>query len=408
MSRWISRGPRAVSCSTLTAGLALILAGAGVAPAMSTPEGPDGLTRGDKGANAREADFPILPVALDAPRSGDLSLEAPLELPASLERPPRAIARFEGTPAPGRKVVLRAPGASADRARVRWQQIRGAAVQLDHPTEADASFIVPETDDPLGFLLIVANDRGIESAEVSIPVPSSGRSESPGRLRADAGDDQVGLVGRQITINGMRSEPRSRLAYRWVQTGGPIVRLKIEDGYVYSFVPTVPGIYRFALVVASGGEISEPDEVCVTVGAGTRGVVARGDAASAEPAPTQELARAGLKALKLGAEVAEPLARAFEDTADRMDLYENYAETFAEMSRRLEPILPDDLPQRNRWIRRLFEPLTGRVVEVMRSEGLDFRSPESQTIPLSASQKASLADQFRLIAEGLRSAGTSR
>ena len=51
---------------------------------------------------------------------------------------------------------------------------------------------------------------------------------------------------------------------------------------------------------------------------------------------------AGLKALKLGIEVAEPLARVFEDTADRMDLYENYADTFAEMSRRLEPILPDD------------------------------------------------------------------
>ena len=70
----------------------------------------------------------------------------------------------------------------------------------------------------------------------------------------------------------MRSEPRGQIAYRWVQTGGPIVRLKIEEGYVYSFVPTVPGIYRFALVVAASGEISEPDEVCVTVGSGTRGV----------------------------------------------------------------------------------------------------------------------------------------
>ena len=38
----------------------------------------------------------------------------------------------------------------------------------------NASFTVPETDDPLGFLLVVANDRGIESAEVSIPVQSGG------------------------------------------------------------------------------------------------------------------------------------------------------------------------------------------------------------------------------------------
>jgi hypothetical protein len=320
---------------------------------------------------------------------------------------PQAIVRFEGTPVPGRKVTLRAPGALAEQARVRWQQIRGPAVRLDHPTAANATFTMPETDDPLGFLLVVANDRGIESAEVSIPVPSSGRPVAPRRLRADAGDDQLGLVGREVTLNGMRSEPRGQLAYRWIQTGGPTIRLKIEDSYVYSFVPLVPGNYRFALVVATNGQISEPDEVSVTVGSGARGAVARGDAAAADPVPTQELARAGLKALKLGAEVAEPLARAFEDTADRMELYENYGDTFAEMSRRLEPILPDDPAQRNRWIRRLFEPLTGRVVEVMRSEGLDFRSPESQTLPLTASQRALLADQFRLIAEGLRSAGTS-
>ena len=103
--------------------------------------------------------------------------------------------------------------------------------------------------------------------------------------RADAGDDQVGLIGREITLNGMRSEPRGQLAYRWIQTGGPTVRLKIEDSYVYSFVPTVPGHYRFALVVAANGEISEPDEVSVTVGSGGRGGIARGDAAAADPCP---------------------------------------------------------------------------------------------------------------------------
>jgi hypothetical protein len=320
---------------------------------------------------------------------------------------PQANPRFEGTPTPGQRVTLRAPSALAEQARVRWQQIRGTAVRLDHPTEVNASFTVPETDDPLGFLLVVANDRGIDSAEISVPVQSGARSAVPRRPRAVAGDDQVGLVGREITLNGMRSEPRGQLAYRWIQTAGPTIRLKIEDGYVYSFVPTVPGHYRFALVVAANAEISEPDEVSVTVGSGTRGLAGRGDAAAAEPAPTQELARIGLKALKPGAEVAEPLARAFEDTADRMDLYENYADTFAEMSRRLEPILPDDAAQRNRWNHRLFEPLSVRIVEVMRSEGLDLRSPESQTVPLSAGQRAILADQFRLIAEGLRSAGAS-
>jgi hypothetical protein len=167
---------------------------------------------------------------------------------------------------------------------------------------------MPETEDPLGFLLVIADARGIDAAEVTIPAPLPGQSGASGPLRAHAGDDQIGLVGRQITLNGSRSEPRGQLAYRWVQTGGPVARLKIEDRYIYSFVPTVPGTYRFALVVASSGEISEPDEVCVMVGSGARTVAGRDEEVKADPVPTQELARAGLKALKLGREVAEPLA----------------------------------------------------------------------------------------------------
>ena len=172
----------------------------------------------------------------------------------------------------------------------------------------------------------------------------SGNSQA---LRADAGDDQLGIVGRQVTLNGFKSEPRGQIGYRWVQTGGPTVRLKLEDGYIYSFVPTVPGLYRFALVVGSGSRISQPDEVCVTVGSGTRGIVSRNEATPAESLPTQEIARAGMLALRLGPDVGEPLARTFDDTADRMDLYETYADAFAEMSRRLESVLPAGAARRH-------------------------------------------------------------
>jgi hypothetical protein len=334
--------------------------------------------------------------------------EAPRELPTSLGAYPRAVAHFEGKPEPGRTITLHAAGGAGEESRIRWLQVRGPSVRLDHPTERVATFTVPKTEDPLGFLLVVANPRGIESTELSIPVATTSRPRGSESLRADAGDDQVGLVGRQITLNGMQSQPRGRIGYRWVQTGGPTVRLKLEDGYIFSFVPTVPGVYRFSLVVASGGNISEPDEVCVTVGSGTRGTIARGDSSvsstTAEPMPTQEIARAGGMALKLGAETVEPLARAFEDTADRVDLYETYADAFSEMSRRLESILPQEPAQRNRWIERLFQPLTVRVIQVMQTEGLDLRVPEGSSIPLSAAQKAALAEQFRLMAEGLRSA----
>ena len=47
---------------------------------------------------------------------------------------------------------------------------------------------------------------------------------------------------------------------------GPKVSLKIEDGHIFTFVPPDNGLYHFALVVASGSEISEPDFVNVAVG----------------------------------------------------------------------------------------------------------------------------------------------
>ena len=53
MSRWISHGPRAVFGSTLAAGLTLILASAGLAPAMSEPDGPAGPSRGVEGMRRR-------------------------------------------------------------------------------------------------------------------------------------------------------------------------------------------------------------------------------------------------------------------------------------------------------------------------------------------------------------------
>ncbi len=333
-------------------------------------------------------------------------------MPVALRVPLRAVARFEGTPEPGQTITLSAAGSTGETPRIHWLQIRGPAVRLDHPTEKEARFTVPDAEGPLGFVLAVADAQGLDTTELSIPVGSTGQSRGAQSPRADAGDDQLGLVGRQVTLNGIGSEPRGKIGYRWVQTGGPTVRLKIEDGYIFSFVPTVPGVYRFALVVSSGLSISEPDEVCVTVGAGTRGTIAGagslGTSSTAQQVPTQEVARTGLAALRLGPKVTEPLARAFEDTADRLDLYQTYADAFSEMSRRLELNLPEDPTQRNLWVERLFHPLTARVIEVMLPEGLDLRRPEGQSFTLSEGQKAVLAEQFRLMAEGLRSAKDSR
>jgi hypothetical protein len=91
-----------------------------------------------------------------------------------------------------------------------------------------------------------------------------------------------------------------------------------------------------------------------------------------------------------------------------MDLYDSYAEAYGEMSRRLEEHLPDDPARRALWVDRLFTPLSGRILDVMRSEGLDLRLPDGQVAPLTTPQKAALAEQFRWISEGLRSASRAR
>jgi hypothetical protein len=91
-----------------------------------------------------------------------------------------------------------------------------------------------------------------------------------------------------------------------------------------------------------------------------------------------------------------------------MDLYQSYNDAYSEMSRRLDELLPAEPTHRNVWIERLFNPLTVQIVEVMRSEGIDLRTVESRTSPLTISQKAAFAEQFRLIAEGFRSSNRPR
>ena len=88
--------------------------------------------------------------------------------------------------------------------------------------------------------------------------------------QADAGDDQIVLVGRRITLNGSCRTPADAVAYRWFQVDGPKVEQSSQDRSYYSFTPSTPGVYVFGLVVATcdpvtGPTISEPDDVVVTV-----------------------------------------------------------------------------------------------------------------------------------------------
>jgi hypothetical protein len=316
---------------------------------------------------------------------------------------PRAEVRFEGKAAPGHRILLSAEGSQGRDLRYCWVQTQGPRVVLEEPGKPRTGVTVPEGAESLGFELVVANAMGMDTATLAIPIEGAASSGAM-VLRADAGVDQIAMLGHQVTLNGIRSTPRGRIGYRWIQVGGPKVLMKIEEGFIYSFVPSMPGLYRFALVVSAGREISEPALVTVTVGSPSPAAPPASAAAAPAPESTQELARKVISSIRGGGDVAERLADSFDFTADRMELYQSYAETFGEMSRRLEEIVPSDPAWRALWVEKVFTPLTARLVETMLTEGLDLRRPEGQAAELTLGQKAQLAEQFREIAEGFRAA----
>ena len=312
---------------------------------------------------------------------------------------PTAMASFEGRPTPGALVTLRSDG-SAGAEHFRWIQTQGPPVALGDATSPCPRFEVPDGGGPLGFALVAANAYGTDVASVDVRDARGANRSAECSVRADAGDDQVGIVGRQITLNGIRSEPKGQVAYRWIQVAGPRVRLEIIEGYTYSFVPQAPGIYEFALVVARGGEISVPDRVTVSVGSPSSpyGIEPTPEA----PEALHDVARAALGVVPGGLDIGPALGDAFDGIADRMDLYRSYAEAYTELSRRLEPVLPADAVRRSVWNERLFAPLTARLIEGLRAEGLDLRSAEGQNAALTSAQRARSAELFRAMARGFR------
>lgn len=350
--------------------------------------------------------------AQESPGGTPATARVPVSEGRASSAPLQAIARWDGVPAVGLRVRLIGSDSIGPHLRYRWIQTSGPPVALDTPAEATARFTVPEGGANLGFLLIVGGEAGIGSASLTIPVQGPTTSAGAG-LRADAGDDQLGVVGRQVTLNGIRSEPQGALAFRWVQVAGPTIRFKIEDRYVYTFVPGEPGLYRFALVVAGEGGISEPDTVDVIVGLprGAAGPVAVSPPAQAasSPQPTvppRELARTALASVEDGAASATRLAAVFQEIAGRMGLYESYAVLLQELTRRLEEVVPPDAARRAQWNERVFVPLTSRIVERMRQENLDLTSPTGLTTPFNDRQRSELEAMFQAIAEGFQAVRT--
>lgn len=316
---------------------------------------------------------------------------------------PQARAEASGVVSPGLRVRLSGAQSTGGALRYRWVQTLGPAVELETLEGPETAFIVPAGASALGFLLMVGNTAGLDLAPVIVAVEGRGPGgAAAAALQADAGDDQTVVAGRQVTLNGLRSQPRGSLGYRWIQLAGPAVGPRVEEGYICTFVPAQPGLYRFALVVASGSAISEPDTVEVLVTAPATPPSTAGAAAVATPpASTADLARVAAAEVPGGLAVAPELARAFQEVADRLDLYESGGAMFLELSRRVETLLPADAAGRAAWVQRFCTPVTMRLAERLRASGLDATQPRALEVPLNPTQKDGLEDELRAVAAGL-------
>jgi hypothetical protein len=324
--------------------------------------------------------------------------------------------------ATGSRITLRLDKPVKAGSRYLWVQTAGPPIDLSDRTGPELKLTVPPGADALGFLLVVADDQGIRTSSVDVPIaPVANRAVTGASLgqgaqpatKADAGDDQIGLVGRRITLNGSGSQPRAGLTYRWIQFGGPEVKSPVEAGSYFSFVPGTAGVYRFALVVASQNRIAEPDYVTVTVGSPPGSGLSPGlTAASLAPISSageiDTAVSAALLYLDDAAVLTGPLSSAFETSSSRMDLYQSYGEVYSELSRRLDAIMPQDPLRRARWNTALFEPLTQQLIARMLTLGLDLRSPAGQSARLSDPQKQELKSQFDRAAKILRSVQSPR
>jgi hypothetical protein len=326
------------------------------------------------------------------------------------------VVEYGGTVSPGKRINLDLQGVESPGSQYEWTQVEGSPVQIDNPTEPRVSLIVPADSRRLGFLLTVSDGRGgMRRFRINVPVQAevgpareTSVAPTPG-FQAEAGDDQIGLVGHRLTLDGSRSGPGDGLLYRWLQVSGPAIGAPQQKGPYYSFRPTAPGIHRFTLIVAGAGNISEPDFVTVAVGElpapGNR-IRSATDSPSASPPDTSplilDLISIGAALAPNGSGVSGPLAEAFETTAALLPRYPTFAALQADLVQRCNVIVPSDPAARALWNRLVLEPLTQYTVTRLAVAGLDLRSPASTQNPLSPLQRQLLDETYRSIARALR------
>lgn len=365
----------------------------------------------------------LVGVGLVLGRQGVATAEDGLKPPGDVAdlRPPDAVAGpgqdqvvYQGTAVQGAPVTIGVDGPIPTGTTFRWKQDEGPTVAIDDPTAAKIRFTVPIDARRLGFVATVADGKSSRDVRIAVPVsppppvPAAPpiADEGPPAVGtspvADAGDDQIGLVGRRITLNGSRSRPQNRVGFRWMHLSGPAITDPRQEGPYFTFVPTAPGGYRFALLVGFESKVSMPTVVSVEVG--QRPGSSAGPVGSAEPVPPMtRWAKAAVATIPGGEETSAQVGDVFEAIAGRATLYTSFSQLQSELARRMDVVVPTEPATRNRWSSQVFVPLSQITAAEMMAAGIDLRVPSASDRPLESSQRERIGAFYRSLAVAFRS-----
>ena len=328
-------------------------------------------------------------------------------------------------PVPGARVVLNVQDLAAAGVRYRWVQSEGPPVAIEDPDRPSIEVTIPGGAPSIGFLLVATSRDRVRIKRVTVPIPAPVGSPDPvgkqvealappgvSAVRADAGDDQLGVIGHRVTLNATDSRPATGLAYRWVQLSGPPIAAPQQERAFYSFVPSLAGLYRFALLVAVDSDISEPDEVTVLVGhtspdpgppaAPTLDPKRSAPVTLASSPTIEQILGMALPRLTAGPAVASQVADVFESIGGRADLFTSFAELQDELRRRLDVVIPAEPLQRQAWLLTIFQPLTMSTTSELAAAGLDLHSSQGLSQRLTPQQRQAVRSHFVMLARAFR------
>ena len=135
---------------------------------------------------------------------------------------------------------------------------------LDNSSIATPSFVADVQGDYV-ISLVVTDDKGALSASVTVLVSFSNLAPV-----ADAGDNQAGVVGNVIYLDGSGSTDANLdpLTYTWsiiIKPDESLTGLTSFNTVATDFVADIPGVYIVSLVVNDGQLDSSPSHVTITV-----------------------------------------------------------------------------------------------------------------------------------------------